>query len=1066
LLTMLCPWIAFSQVTTSSMTGIIKNAAGEPLEGATVTATYVPTSTIFRVQTRAGGHFDLTNLPPGGPYTIEATFVNLSPAKRTDIYLNLGDNVRVDLVLETSEKELTQVVITGRSRVVKSGTNTNISTRQLTDLPNSNRSIMDITKITPQSNGTSFAGMNNRYNNITVDGSIFNNNFGLGGSNLPGGGAQPISIDAVDQIQVNLAPYDVRQAGFTGAGINAVTKRGTNSFTGTVYDYYRNQSFNGSKVADRTLTFDKSSSNIVGAAVGGPIIRNKLFFFINAESDRKTSPGQHSVALRPDNADDPNVVSTQAADLDRVRDYVKSTYNVDLGGYEGYNFKLNNTKFLARLDWNINSNHRLTVRYNQAETSQDNLVNAASGPNPRPTNSRQGGSKNAGLAYITSNYVQNNNVYSGVVELNSKFGNDKSNQLLASYTKQHDFRSTPGSQFPFVDIMNGGSFYISLGSELFSYLNDLANETWNVADNFTWNLGKHSVVAGVSYDFMNFANSFSNYGGPSYYRYASIDDFLNNNAPTLFAVTYSNSDRTAITPATAKFAQFGIYAQDDIAMNDKFRLTVGLRADLPSYPADAKTNKAVKDVVFKDLNGNPIQFDLGQWPKARLLVSPRIGFSYDVEGDRNLIVRGGTGIFTGRIPFVWLVNQSSDNGVLNTLVTIDQAAALANIRFDPDRTKHIPTTLPEAGTSIPPGFQTSVTASDFRMPQVWRSNIAVDKRIAQSWVLTFEGIYSKTINNVFHWNANLGDVKGNLNGVDNRPLYNRRLNTFMNEAVVMDNTSKGYSFSLTAQVHKTFSKNWEASVAYTYAQAANVTESPGDRSVSAWSTNGIVNNPNQPELAVSSFATPHRINANASYRIEYLNKNMATTIGIYYNAQAQDRYYFKYENDLNGDGATNDLIFIPSDPSQVTFEDYKNGNTVVSTAQQGKDAFFAFIENNSYLRKHKGQYMERFGALLPWVHSLDLRVLQDFVLKTGSKRHTLQLSVDFNNFLNLLNKSWGNRYAYNFGSFNDQGLLRTRVDASNNVIYSFNPKATSVYSRNYSLASTWNAQIGVRYIFK
>lgn len=1065
--TFLLGQLIYAQVTTSSISGTVKSATGELLAGATVTATNVPTGTTFKTLTRNGGQYNLSNLPPGGPYALEVSYVNYQTSKRTDIYLNLGDDYKADFALENTGQELSTVVVTGqRARAVKNGANTNISSRQLATLPNSSRSILNITKITPQSNGTNFAGMNNRYNNITIDGSIFNNNFGLGSNNLPGGGSQPISIDAVDQIQVNLAPYDVRQAGFTGAGINAVTKRGTNNFTGTIYDYYRNQSFNGSKVEDRKLTFDKSSSNIIGGAVGGPIIKNKLFFFVNAEKEKNTYPGQKSVALRDNNASDPNVTSTKASDLDMLRDFLQKNYDYDPGGYEGYNFGLNNTKFLARIDWNITDKHRLTVRYNQAETAQDILVNGSSGPNPRFGNSRSGGSKTAGLEFQNSNYKQNNNVYSGVIELNSKFGVNTSNQLLASYTKQHDFRSTPGSFFPFVDIMNGSSVYTSFGTELYSYKNDLANTTYNVSDNFTYNTGRHSIVAGASFDYMTFGNSFANYGGPSYYRFASLNDFLTNKPPTVFAVSYSNTDRTDITPATAKFAQLGFYAQDEMAVNDKLRVTLGLRADLPFYPEEARENKALSNVTFKDLDGNPVKFSTGNWPKSRLLLSPRLGFSYDALGNKTLVVRGGTGVFTGRIPFVWLVNQSSDNGVLNSVITIDKAADLVNYKFDKDRTAHIPQTLPEPGTTIPSGFQTSITAPDFRMPQVWRSNLAFDKRFATDYVFTLEGIYTKNIHNVYHWNANLGDQKAMLQGADNRPIYNRRLNSFMNEAVVMDNTNKGYSYSITAQIQKTFSKNWEGAISYTYAWAENITESPGDRSVSAWSTNGIVYNPNQPELAVSSFSMPHRVMANLSYRFEYLNKNLATTVGLYYSGQAQDRYYFKYENDLNGDGATNDIIYIPNNPSEVTFEDYTSGSNVIATAQQGKDAFFAFIENNKYLKKHKGQYMERFGALLPWVNNLDLRILQDFSITTGSKRHALQLSLDLSNLPNLLSSSWGNRYRYNFGGFNDQSLLKTRVDATNHVIYSFNPKATSVYSKDYSLSSTWSAQIGIRYIFR
>ena len=1070
-LTFLFAGITYAQVTTGSASGTVKGLNDEALIGATVELTHIPTGAKYRTVTKTGGNFYIQNMNPGGPYILEVSNVGYENYKLTDINIPLGEVYQASVSLTNTSQQLSEVVVSamGNRRV---GAATNISRTQITNLPNINRSLIDATKLTPQANGGSFLGMSGRYNNITVDGSVFNNNFGLGSNPLPGGASQPISIDAIDQIQVNLAPYDVRQAGFTGAGVNAVTRRGTNEMYATVYDFYRNQSFNGKKV-DGTKLDDalKSSSNIFGASVGGPIIKNKLFFFLNGEIDRRTSPGQSWVPSKTAGDANPNAVTNVLeSDMIRLSDHLKSEYGYDPGSFSGYDFKTINSKFLARIDWNINDNNRFSLRYNQAETSDDVLINTSSGPNPRINNGRRGG-KLGGLAFSNANYKQNNNVYSIVGELNSKFSSSVSNQFLASYTKVHDFRETPGDQFPFVDIMrDADNVLMSFGSELYSYENYVKNNTFNIADNVSWNLGRHNILAGASLDYMTFENSFANFGGQSYYRYASLQDFIDNKAPSVFALTYSNKDRATVQAAKANFAQFGFYLQDEFTVNDRLKLTYGARFDLPFYPGDKVSNDSLYAIPLRDPSGKEFRADVGIWPKARLLVSPRVGFTYTAGEDRSWTVRGGTGIFTGRIPFVWLVNQSSDNGVLNTQVTYTSANANMNdYLFNPDRTAHAPATLPST-IGIIPGSYYSVTAPDFKIPQVWRSNLAVDKNLGNGFVATVEGIYSKTINGVYHYNANLGDVSGPRTGFggDNRNIYKTSYSSKVGQVFVMDNTSKGYSYALTAQLAKRFSKNWQASVAYTYAEAKDISPNNGDRSQSGWTQNAIINDPNNPELGYSMYNVPHRVNAYASYRFEYANKNLATTLSLFYSGSSQERYLYRYGGNINGDGATNDLFFVPESrtdlESQFTTLTIRDANQVVTatyTPVQQADAFWAFIENDKNLRNRKGQYVDRYDALLPWVNQLDFRLLQDIAPTIGNKKHTLQLSVDIRNVLNMLNSGWGNRYTYNYGGFSDQGILGISSGK-----YTFNPTGSeTVYSKYYNLASTWNMQIGIRYIF-
>lgn len=1071
-----------AQVTTSSITGVVKDPKNEVLVGATVVLTHEPTNTVYTTTTRKGGVFDIQNINPGGPYKLEVTNVGFETYVKTEINIPLGDTYNATVEMTNTSQVLTEVVVNAAAaRNQRTGAATNVSRTQVLNFPNISRSLMNVSRLTPQSNntssGTSFMGMSPRLNSITIDGSLFNNNFGLGSNALPGGASQPISIDAIDQVQINVAPYDVRQAGFTGAGLNAVTRRGTNNLYVTAYDFYKNQSFNGKKVDGSTIpSIQKSSSNLVGASVGGPIIKNKLFFFGNFEYEKRTNPGQLGVAYTDAEKNNPNVVkSVSAAQMDSVRNYLMSKYQYDPGVYQGYNFNTTNTKFLVRLDWNINDKNRFSIRYNQSQTKDDQLTNTNSGPSPRINNGRIGAGSNGsgasinGLNFSNSNYVQNNNVYSVVGELNSKLSASSTNQLLVSYTKIHDFRSTPGKQFPFVDIMrDANNVLMSFGSEIYSYNNDLKNTTWNVADNFSYTVGRHNLLAGASFDYLTFENSFSNFGGQSYYRFNSLNDFLKDSSPTVFALTYSNTDRNGITPAAAKFGQLGFYLQDIFTVNPRFRLTYGLRFDLPFYPGERIKNDSLYAVLLKDPNGNDFRADVSTWPKQRILVSPRVGFTYNLSQDNSWVLRGGSGIFTGRIPFIWLVNQSSDNNVLNTMITKSGVDA-KDRKFDPDRTKYVPDPLPTK-RDIVSGAYYSVTAPDFKMPQTWRNNLAIDKSFARDFVATLEAIYSKTINGVYHWNANLGPSRDSTRGDQPWKYYKRYLTTVkgLTDVLVMDNTSKGYSLALTAQIQKRFSHNWQGSIAYTYNIAKDVSPNNGDRSQSSWTQNNIILNPNDPELSYSAYSVPHRVTAYFSYRLEYANKAMATTFGLFYSGSSQGRYHYKYSGDVNGDGTGNDLLYVPTSrdglEQQFTTLTTRNPDGSVKgtyTPVQQADAFWTFVQNDKFLNDHKGKFVDRYSNLLPWTNQLNLRILQDFSVRAGGHRHTLQASVDVENFLNLLNNSWGNVYALNYGSFAEQSILGVSSGK-----FTFDPTGEpKIYKRNVGFGSTWGMQVGIRYIF-
>ena len=1068
LLLLMLPFASQAQVTNASISGVVTDAAGQGLPGATVVAVHQPSGSRYGNVTNNEGRYTLPNVRSGGPYEVRVTFVGYQPVVRTDINAPLGTTAVVNVTLAEDGQQLSEVVVRsqrgGLFDTEKTGAATNISSEQLRALPTISRSLNDFTRLTPQASGNSFGGRDGRYNNITIDGANFNNNFGLSDNNLPGGSAQPISIDAIEEVQVNIAPYDVRQANFTGAGINAVTRSGTNTFRGTAYTYYRDQSFNGKKVAGTDLAaVEKRTNNICGASLGGPLIKNKLFLFVNGEYEKAVRPGTNFVANRGTTG--PNVSRTTAADLETISNFVRERYGYETGAYENFanNFTQQNVKLLGRLDWNINDRHKFTTRYTQVINTDDQIVNGTSAPNPRAASNRI--SQNA-LSYANSQYGFENSVRSITGELNSTFSNKLSNQLLATYTRVQDKRTSPSSPFPFVDIWKDGDAYISLGYELFSWKNDIVNKTASFIDNLTYYAGKHTLTGGVAYEHMTFGNSFLRYG-TSYYRFASMQDFMTNKAPTAFAYTYPVGGND--TYASLAFGQFSAYVQDEYALTPQLKLTAGIRMDQPIYGDTPAENPAVSALTF--LDGQKI--NTGMWPRSRPAWSPRVGFNYNREN--SLQVRGGTGIFNGRLPFVWFTNQPTNSGMLQFTYETVTASALSGFLFNPDPNAYLSKLPQQAGTASPSSL--AVVSPDFRMPQVWRTNLAVEKKLPGGFEVSLEGLYTKELVTVFQQNINLANPIGTLNGVDNRPIYGattatRRVNAAISEAMVLSNTDRGYALSLTGQVQKRFANGLAASLAYTFNQVKDITGNPGSQAASAWSGNVAVGSLNNLELANSSFAMPHRIVGSLSYKFNYLG-NWGTTVSLFYNGSNQGRFSYTYSADLNRDGVTADLLYVPANPSDITFADIRSGTTTVFTAKQQSDAFFAYIEQDDYLRSRKGQYAERNGGLLPWLNRFDLKLLQDIGGRFANSSHKLQLSIDVLNVGNLLNNSWGvpQRLTVTNGA-----LLRpavTAVAGTNNAnatyqlatVQSGKALASGTFENILSINSVWQAQVGIRYLF-
>jgi hypothetical protein len=1069
------------------MSGTVKDAKGAPVEGATVIATHGPSGTQYYSETDKAGNYRIPGMRVGGPYTVKVTLLGYGSAEAGGAVLRLGENFVQNLVLSEKSEELSQIVVSGKIRNPilnsdKNGASTNVTERQINDLPTISRSITDFTRLTPQANGNSFAGVDGRMNSITIDGANFNNNFGLSSNLMPGGDAQPISLDAIQEINVNVAPFDIRQSQFTGAAISAITKSGTNEYKGSAYTFIRPKTFTGNKVGDLTVDgAHDSKSETYGFTFGGPIIKNKLFFFVSGEYGKTTSP---SGAWKPSTDGiahtETKTSRTSISDLKTMHDYLLSKYDYEAGDYQNFrNFTSDNHKILARIDWNINKYNKVTVRYNDMVGTSDNLA-SSSGP-------CYGSGRSSAKAVEFSNawYGFKNTVRSLTGEWNATFSPKVNMRLLASYTATEDKRTSDSGLFPFVDIYKDNDRYMSFGYELFSHNNDVKNNTLSISDNVTFNLNRHTITVGVSYDNLYFKNSYMR-EGTSYYCYDSMEAFMNNETPSALALTYGYNGNEA-PGVELTFGLGALYAQDEWQVNDKLKLTYGLRVERPFFLNDLDSNPAVdaykfggwdkgtSNILGKDAaEDDPYYIKSGSWPKAKLQFSPRLGFNWDVRGDRSLQVRGGTGLFSGLLPFVWFTNQPNGSGMIQSPETIIKDKTTlegAGVKFTPDYhdlIKNYPTLFPTTPGKLPYGSNLAEVDKDFKMPQNWRTDLAVDIALPWNMVFTVEDIFTKNINAVTQKNVNLSYPDATFNGADDRPYWSSssKINSNVGTAMVLTNTSKGFQNSLTFQLTKNMSNGLSGSFAYTYTVSKDVTANPGSSASSAWKYNVVRSYLNDPELSYSEFAVPSRFVGNLTYRINYA-KHFASTFGLYFTASQQGRASFTYSNDLNGDGYTADLLYIPKSSDELTFTDY-NG----MTADQQAKIFWNYVNTNSYLSKHKGKYAARWGYVEPWHTRWDFKYVQDIFSNFGSARkYTLKISLDILNVGNLLNNKWGCYRDMGNLSYGNITPLRKDKIINGVPVYHLNAKSEEDFNNSFEwvrenkTSSTWGMLLGFKFIF-
>lgn len=1073
-----------AQVTTSSMTGKVVSG-GEAVIGASVVVKHEPSGTTYGTVTNTDGRFNLNGMRVGGPYSVVITYVGLNDVRRSGIQLQLGEIYPLNVEMKETSEELSELVVSAiRTKFTseKTGATTNIASSVISSMPTINRSISDIARLSPYASGMSFGGSDGRSTNFTVDGANFNNNFGLS-SNLPGGG-NPISLDAIEEIQVVVTPFDVRQTNFIGGGINAITKSGTNTFKGTAYTYLTNQDLRGNKIG----TYDfgprpESSRNIYGATLGGPIIKNKLFFFVNAEMEKE--PGQVVTWRASENgiSDGKTTSRASVADMEKVRNHLINNYGYDPGSYTDFPGDESNVKLLARIDWNINAKNKLNFRYNYTKNQAWNATNG---------NSTDGGARNSsmnriskdGMAFSNSLYSQDNIVNSFSGELNTRLTDKMSNQLLVTYTKIDDVRGSNSDKFPFIDILIGRDAnsvpiiepYISAGYELFTWNNGVHNNVLTITDNFTYYLDKHKITAGLSFE-NQMANNAYMRNGTGYYRYASIDDFLNQAAPIDFALTYGYAGE--LSPAAeVRFNQFGGYVQDEWNIYDNVKLTYGLRADMLTFDNNLIRNNAIYNLSFGDK-----KIDTGVWPDSKILLSPRVGFTWDVFKDQTLKVRGGTGIFTGRLPLVFFTNMPTNSGMVQgsfratttynpngTIKASDPKLATLSGKMITDVNEMIDklglknTISPEDG-ALP--SEIAGVDPDFKMPQVWKTSVAVDYQVPVDFPLsvTVEGIVTQTINGVMLKNYDLkapDDTWQRFSGSDERYIYPSSYKYNNRNAYILSNNSEGWGAIGNITVTAEPIKNLNVMAAYTITESKEITGMPGSNASSAYGGLLSVDGPHLPTLQRSQYVVPHKAIASVAYRLPYLNDHMATTINIFYSGASSFGNSYTYSSDMNGDGWRTDLIYIPAAKGDIKFKTVED-----------ETAFFAFMEQDKYLSANKGKYAEAYSARAPWVNNFDLRITQDFKVKAGKTTNTLQVSADVLNFGNLLNSEWG--VPMNMSSANNGQILKYESKDVNNVPTFSMVKIkdaegamvypTKSFTTTYNYNNLWSLQVGLKYIF-
>ncbi len=1073
---------ASAQVTTGSMRGFVTDSAGGPLEGARVTATHVPSGTVYNATTRADGRFNIPGMRVGGPYTVAATRIGFARQSRDGLSVQLGVSTDINFKMGQVAAQLTAVTVTSTGSDIaetRTGAATAVTQEVLEKLPTINRRIDDFTRLTPQASGSSFAGVDNRLNNIMVDGAYFNNSFGLAGQPGDRTGVSPISLDAIEALQVNIAPFDVRQGNFTGAAVNTITKSGDNEFSGSVYTLWRDQSMVGTRVGGRAFNPGTFQYSQIGLRLSGPILKDKLFFFVSYEGDGLTEPG---TTWRANTGGEPvagQVTRVLQTDLDALSTYLGTNFGYETGPYQGYDHEVPSMRLTAKLDYALNDRNKFSFRYSKLDSKTDVLLSNSSslGFGTRRTNAN-------GLNFQNSNYQILEIIDSYVGEWNATVGDRMSNNMIIGFTKNDESRDSRGSIFPMVDVLNAGTVYTTFGFEPFTPNNELRYNSFQFQNNFNIYGDKHDLTFGVSFERYKSENVFFP-GSQSAYVYNSLadwytdaNDYLANPNRTVSPVTLRrfqvrwNNIPGSIKPIQPLDVTFmGAYAQDEWRVNDDLTVTYGVRIETPTFKNTAFDNSEVDAMSFRDDLGVTRQYSTGKLPDSKLLFSPRFGFNWDVQGNGVTQVRGGSGIFTGRPAYVWISNQVGNNGVLTGFEQLDN---VTNRPFHPDPNHYKPTTVTGAPAS---SYEVNFTDPNFKFPQLWRTNIAMDRKLPWNMVGTVEWLLGQEVNGVYYFDANLSPSDDWFRGPDNRARWiyddcpgtgslagvQNRINCKITNAVTLKNQNRGNSWNLAASLEKSFANGFYAKGAYSYGVSRNTVDA-GSIASGSWTGNPHGNDPNNPGVGYSASSLGHRWFAVASYSRNFFSFGR-TGISAFLESRTQGNGSYTYGGDFNGDGGTaNDLIYIPRNLSEITFQQFTASGTTFTVAQQAA-AWEAFVAQDRYLRNHKGGIVERGAVFMPMFTRMDLSLTQDVTQMIGGKRHTIEFRMDILNFTNMFNSDWGRSYSF----VSTQPLVPAGTNASGVPIFRMRNIGTNLLSRSFQrntgVGDVYRIQFGARYIF-
>jgi hypothetical protein len=1073
---------SFGQITTSTLSGVVKSEKGEKLIGATVNVVHQPTGTKYGASTNTQGAYIIPGARVGGPYLVKVSYVGYKSKEISDINTSLGLTTNVDVTLIDDATALTEVVVVAIKDNVfskgKTGASQQFGKRELQTIPITGaRTIDGITKYNPFGNGNSFGAQDSRLNNFTIDGSQFNNNFGLGSSAQAGGrtGASAISLDAIEQLQVNIAPFDIRQSGFTGAGINAVTRSGTNDIEGSVYQTQRNNSstYVGNNARGTTVTAAKFDEKVQGFRLGAPIIKNKLFIFGNYETIQRTEPGTNWISSGSPLSGS-QISRPTFQQLTELSNFMKEKFDYETGPFEGYSNSNKSDKFLTRLDWNINDKNKLTARYvyhnSEAQINISNSQSAGFGNRTQNINA---------MSFQNSGYTIQDNTRSAVLELNSKISNTLHNNLIVSYDKQIENRGYLSQMFPTIDILQGSTTLTSVGFDPFTPGNKLDYTTFNITNNVTKYLDKHTLVGGFNFQRYESNNLFFP-ASNGVYIFNSLSDFytaanqsLSNGgrpstlAPARFQFRYSALPGAIEPLQTLKSNRLDLYVQDEYEATKDLRLTFGVRVNAIDFENTALENPAVTAMTF----ANGERLNTGVMPKTQVLFEPRFGFNYNLKGESKTQFRGGTGIFTGRPPYVFLSNQIGGNGVLTGFIDVSGAAA-SQYGFTSNPNQYF---IPSTPT-LPTTFDLALTDPNYKFPQVWKTNLAVDQKLPiLGLIASAEYLYNRTLNAVHYYEANLREPVGTLGGIDNRPRFGGsdatvRVNNNVSRAAVLTNRNGAYHESLTLKLEKPLQNGLWGSIAWTTANSKDYM-SAGSIASGSWQSALSVNGNNDLGLSLADGFVKNRFVGLLGYRIEY-GKGLggATTITLGYVGQQSNPFSYIVAGDLNGDRVNNnDLIFVPLKGSDIRFSTLTTGGRTYTEAEQ-QEAFDKFIDQDEYLSTRRGQYAERNGGLLPYLHRFDLSVAQDVVIKIGGKKNSFQIRADILNFGNMVDNTFGVSQRatapqlLNFVS-RDANHVPTYRFATQKLTDGSTVLAKDTHQYNSSVFDVWSAQLGVRYTF-